>query len=292
MQLVSNCQSEESRFQQEHFRGFHSPPYAYPPPKSLLPPLRGHQHEKNVKRDYRKLGYPEIEFGGFSDVDGTVKFYARISALLTPDMTLVDFGCGRGAHTEDPVAYRRNLENFRGRAGRVIGVDVDGVGLANPTIDEFRLLPPDGIWPIESSSVDLVHSSFVMEHLPDPDLFFSEAARVLRSGGYLCLRTPNAWGYVAFVARLIPERLHKEVLRRAQPERLEKDVFPTLYRCNSLAKLRRKLSKQGFDGIAYGCESEPAYLNFWSVAYRVGVLAHKFLPGCFRSAIFVFGRKR
>jgi hypothetical protein len=39
-----------------------------------------------MKRDYRKLGYPEIEFGGFSDVDGAVKFYARVSALLTPDM--------------------------------------------------------------------------------------------------------------------------------------------------------------------------------------------------------------
>lgn len=175
----------------------------------------------HAKKDHRRAGYPEIEFGGFSDVDGSIRFFSRVAALLTSDAVVVDFGCGRGAHVEDPVVYRRNIRNFRGRVGRVIGVDLDRVGVSNPTIDEFRLLPSDGIWPIESSSVDMVLSSFVMEHLPDPDLFFSEAARVLRKGGYVCLRTPNIWGYVAIAARLIPERLHKKVLKRAQPERLE-----------------------------------------------------------------------
>src|ERR1035437_5733267 len=98
-----------------------------------------------MKTEYLKLGYPEAEFGGFSDVDGTVAFYSRVSALLTPDMSVVDFGCGRGAQTEDSSSYRQNLRRFRGRAHRVIGVDVDGVGVNNPTIDEFRLLPPGGM---------------------------------------------------------------------------------------------------------------------------------------------------
>ena len=71
-----------------------------------------------MKRDHRKLGYPEIEFGGFSDVDGSVIFYSRVTALLTPDMIMVDFGCGRGASSEDAVVYRRNLRSFRGRVRR------------------------------------------------------------------------------------------------------------------------------------------------------------------------------
>lgn len=146
-----------------------------------------------MKKEYLKRGYPEAKFGGFSDVDGTVAFYSRVSALLTPAMSLVDFGCGRGAQVEDTVVYRRHLRTFRGRVRRVVGVDVDAVGINNPTIDEFRLLAPGGMWPIDSSSVDLVFSDCVMEHLPDPDLFFSEAVRVLRKGGYLCLRTPNVW---------------------------------------------------------------------------------------------------
>ena len=245
-----------------------------------------------MNREYLKRGYPEAEFGGFSDLDGTVAFYARVTALLTPDMSLVDFGCGRGAQAEDTVAYRRNLRTFRGRVRRVIGVDIDRVGMDNPTIDEFRLLAPGGMWPIESSSVDLVFSDCVVEHLPAPDLFFGEAVRVLRKGGYLCLRTPNVWGYAAMAARLVPERLHKKVLRHAQPRRLEDDIFPTFYRCNSLAKLNGQLFKYGLDGIAYGYEAEPSYLNFAAVAYKMGVLIHKFLPGCLRSSIFVFCRKR
>ncbi|MEO8660328.1 MAG: methyltransferase domain-containing protein [Bryobacteraceae bacterium] len=245
-----------------------------------------------MKKNPSRRGYPEIEFGGFSDVDGTVRFFSRVSALLTPDAVVVDFGCGRGAQTEDPVAYRRDISNFRGRVRKVVGIDVDRAGAGNSTIDEFRHLLPDGIWPIESSTVDVVLSSFVMEHLPDPELFFSEAARVLRRGGYVCLRTPNVWGYVAVAARMIPERLHKKVLKRVQPKRLDEDIFPTLYRCNSLWKLRRQLSKHGFDGLAYGYEAEPSYLNFSSVAYRMGVWIHKFLPGPVRSAIFAFGRKQ
>ena len=243
-------------------------------------------------KEHLKRGYPEAEFGGFSDVDGTIGFYTRVSALVTSDMSLVDFGCGRGAQAEDTVLYRRNLRSFRGRVRTVIGVDVDGVGIHNPTIDEFRLLTPDGMWPIESSSVDVVFSDCVMEHLADPDLFFREAVRVLRKGGYLCLRTPNVWGYVAVAARLIPERLHKNILRRAQPTRLEDDIFRTRYRCNSLAKLRDQLSKHGFDGVVYGYDAEPSYLNFSALAYRIGVVIHRFLPGCLRSSIFVFCRKR
>jgi hypothetical protein len=42
--------------------------------------------------------YPESNFGGFSDVDGTVSFYLRVNSLLRPDSNILDFGCGRGYH--------------------------------------------------------------------------------------------------------------------------------------------------------------------------------------------------
>src|ERR1017187_7270627 len=100
---------------------------------------------RNMNREHLRRGYPEAQFGGFSDVDGSVAFYARISALLTPEMSMVDFGCGRGAQAEDTVVYRRNLRIFRGRVRKVVGVDVDPVGSNNPTIDEFRLLTPGGM---------------------------------------------------------------------------------------------------------------------------------------------------
>lgn len=57
-----------------------------------------------MKRRSRKImsyWFPEIEVGGFTSIDGTIEFYTRISALLNPSMTVLDFGAGRGAALTD-----------------------------------------------------------------------------------------------------------------------------------------------------------------------------------------------
>ena len=56
--------------------------------------------------------FPEARFGGFSRLDGTVAFYTRVQALVHPDMTVVDFGCGRGAYRDDSVAILRQMRIF------------------------------------------------------------------------------------------------------------------------------------------------------------------------------------
>src|SRR5690349_7094694 len=78
-----------------------------------------------VGSPYDHSFYPERAFGGFSDVDGTVTFYTRVNSLIDPAFRIVDFGCGRGAHSEDAVALRRDLRSFKGRVETVIGLDVD-----------------------------------------------------------------------------------------------------------------------------------------------------------------------
>lgn len=45
--------------------------------------------------------FPEVSAGGFTRMDGTVEFYTRVNALLRPDMTVLDFGAGRGAGLVD-----------------------------------------------------------------------------------------------------------------------------------------------------------------------------------------------
>jgi hypothetical protein len=95
-------------------------------------------------KDFLTQSYPESHFGGFSDIDGTVVFYTRVNALLQPSFTVVDFGCGRGEHAEDPIPFRRNLRSLKGKVSRVIGIDVDDAGLLNPTVDEFRKFVPGG----------------------------------------------------------------------------------------------------------------------------------------------------
>lgn len=234
--------------------------------------------------------YPEAAFGGFTDADGTITFYARVNSLLRPDFTVVDFGCGRGRYSEDPVTFRRDLSRLQGKVARVIGLDVDPAAAANPRLDDFRPLEPGHPWPVPDASADLVLCDQVMEHLPAPAVFFAEARRVLRSGGYLCIRTPNANSYVGLASRLIPNHLHARVLSRAQPRRKEEDVFPTLYRCNTIGALRRMMDAHGFRAAVYGYEAEPQYLAFSRLAYRVGVWVQKFAPGWLRPSIFAFGQ--
>jgi len=68
------------------------------------------------------------------------------------------------------------------------------------------------------------------------------------------------------------------------------DVFPTVYKCNSIRKLKNIMNKNGIEGVVYGYEAEPSYLSFSKIAYFLGVLHQKFAPGFIKPAIFAFGK--
>jgi SAM-dependent methyltransferase len=234
--------------------------------------------------------YPESNFGGFSDVDGTVSFYLRVNSLLRPDSKVLDFGCGRGAHQDDPVAIRAKLRILTGEQRQVIGLDRDLRASTNPFVDVF-MLSNETEWPIESESVDLCLADCVLEHLEAPDQFFVEVKRVLRPGGHLCLRTTNLWGYVALVAQLAPTSIHQRLIGWGQPDRQEQDIFKTTYRCNTVPELRETLSSFGFKHAVYTHSAEPEYLNFSSAAYWFGKQWNKHAPDVLGTTIFVFGER-
>jgi SAM-dependent methyltransferase len=230
--------------------------------------------------------YPEVRFGGFTNVDGTVAFYSRVNGVLEPSFVVLDLGCGRGAASSDRVPWRRGLRQLKPRCDRVIGADVDPTAATNPFIDEFHLIE-EGRIPLPDESVDVCVADSVVEHVESVDSFFSECARVLRSGGYLFIRTPNVWGYPAIASRVVPHRFHAALVRRTQ-----EDVFPTVYRCNSLRKLRRTLERHGFDSVVQAVEAEPGYLSFSGFLYALGVLHQRYAPSALRDTLFAYARKR
>ena len=235
--------------------------------------------------------YPESRFGGFTDVDGTVAFYNRVNVLIEPNLIVADIGCGRGAYSQDKVSLRRNLRILKGKCKRVIGIDVDNNAADNPYLDEFRLC--EGMrWPLEDGSIDLCLCDSVLEHVADPGMFFSESHRVIKSGGYLCIRTPNILSYFGLVSKLIPNRFHAEVVKSVQDKRHQEDVFPTLYRCNTKRKIRQMLAKNGFDVCVYGYEAEPTYLSFSRFWFFLGVLHQHFAPNVCKVTLFAFAQKK
>ncbi len=153
----------------------------------------------------RRRVYPEVAAGGFTRVDGTVEFYTRVNALLRSDMVVVDYGAGRGRFMEDESApLRRDLRTLQGKVAKVVGLDVDDAVLSNPVLDEAHVINPAALLPLASSSVDLVLSDFTFEHVDDAATVSGELTRILKSGGWICARTPNRFGYIGVGANLFP----------------------------------------------------------------------------------------
>lgn len=235
--------------------------------------------------------YPESNFGGFTRHDNAVAFLSRVQALAMDAKTILNIGCGRGAGKDDSCPYRAKLHDLRGSGRRVIGIDIDESAAGNPFVDEFRLIERPKSWPVETASIDLAMADYVLEHVERPEDFFEELHRVLKPGGVACLRTPNRWGYVSMLARLIPNRFHRKVVTTVQKERKDEDIFPTYYRANSKRAIRKWTRGLGLDSYAYTFEVTPVYLAFSPVLYRIGAVLHAILPPPFRSTLLVFLRK-
>lgn len=229
-------------------------------------------------------------------MDSRVAFYVRVAALMQPDMTVLDFGAGRGLYTADPIPFRRELSRLRGKVKRVIGVDVDPVVETNPDLDEKHVLSlgSDGATrlPLADRSVDLIVSSFVFEHVENPIATARELHRVLRPGGWLCALTPNRWGYIGLGNRLVPAALKSRLLHRLQPQRLDEDVFPTRYRLNDRAALRRAFPPEKWIDASYTHDPEPAYTGRSTLLWHLGLALAALTPPPLRAMRLIFLQRR
>ena len=228
--------------------------------------------------------------GGFGPIDGTVEFYERIQSLISRDSRVLNLGAGRGSwFYEDTCDLRRNLQAFKGKVLEYICADIDENVLNNPTSDRNIVLK-NGKVDLPSGSIDLIICDWVLEHVESPDIFLAEINRLLKVGGVFAARTPHECNYVSIIARLMPNRFHKRIVKLVQPNRESIDVFPTKYRMNN----RIKLSKQffNFEDFSYLYRSEPAY-NFASHFYsKILERIESVAPRITVSQIFVFKVKK
>jgi SAM-dependent methyltransferase len=247
---------------------------------------------RRARPDPKARYFPESRFGGYSDIDQLVVFYTRVRSLLEPSFTVLDIGCGRGKHAQERTA-RSSLKILNDHCKTVIGIDVNPAARDNPFVDQFHLIGANSRWPLPDASVDLAVSDYVLEHVENPGLFFSECHRVIKPGGYLCMRTTNALSYFGVAARVIPDGLHPAIVQQAYVNpRKEEDVFPTVYRCNTVHAVRRALDRHGFQHCVYGYQSDPAHFGFSRALYFLGVVHQRLAPRRIRTSIFVFAQRR
>jgi SAM-dependent methyltransferase len=196
------------------------------------------------------------------------KFYdalyrEKIAQHHRPQQRVLDAGCGR---------YMTFCKDLAPKSAMVVGLDLE------PQLETRNRNPPFGVrgdldhLPFASGTFDLIISRSVVEHLLNPVQVFKEFARVLRPGGKVVVITPNKWDYVSVIAAVTPYRFHRSLVSRIFGVS-EDDVFPTAYRANTAAAIRKTFGEAGFAD----CEIEmvnhyPAYLMFSPVLFRLGVL--------------------
>lgn len=221
-----------------------------------------------------------------------ITFYTQINALIKPNMTVLDFGAGRGSSAEWPNPFKRDLLNLKGKCAKVVGFDLDPIIRRNPLLDEAVVgESADVPLPFADNSFDLIVSRATFEHVTEPAACARELARILKPGGWLCAWTPNRWGVIAIGARLVPNAMHTQALSVLEPSRKEQDVFPTYYRMNTLGTLRRLFPEPAFTHASYTFSGQPTYhanrlwlARFWQVFEAV-------MPSPFRRMLHIFIRK-
>jgi ubiquinone/menaquinone biosynthesis C-methylase UbiE len=202
----------------------------------------------------------------------TEVYEATIRRHLVPGTHLLDVGCGRGGV----------VEQVAGEKIALTGIDPDRRSLA-----EHRL-PPKRIdravarleaIPFPAGTFDLVISSWVLEHLTEPQAAWNEIGRVLRPGGHLVILTPNLRHPVTWLNQILAR---SKSLQGALVPRLygraEGDAFPVRYRANSVPRLERLAARAGLAPMVIQTIADPTYLAFSEPLFKFGCRLERLMP--------------
>ena len=165
-----------------------------------------------------------------------------ISEHLSPHTVWLDAGCGSRLLEDDMEPVENWLASH---CKTIVGMDVSATSNRN-----IRSLIQGSLYdlPFADNSFDLITCRMVVEHLAQPRHAFSESARCLRPGGAIVVITPNLLNYAilgnAVATRMLPEKLRLRIVH-ASDSRADKDIFPVLYRANTMPRLVQSLNASG-----------------------------------------------
>ena len=165
----------------------------------------------------------------------------QLLELLPAGTRWLDLGCG---HQILPWRMDLDEKSIVERCALAVGADLDAGSLKNHESIRDRVLAKGEELPFPAGTFDLVTANMVVEHVHDPSGILKEIHRVLRPGGHFLFITPNRNSPYIRVAERTPERVKKTMVRIFE-RRAEADVFPTKYRMNTAADVRRFAAASG-----------------------------------------------
>jgi SAM-dependent methyltransferase len=196
-------------------------------------------------------------------------FEALVRRRFAAGMRVLDVGCGRGGVIE--LLWRE--------AGLPVGVDPDLASLREHRAGVRRVCALGEGLPLAGGQFDLALALWVLEHTARPERMLAEIHRALRPGGRLLFLTPNArhplvlfnrfsWAFPA-VQRVLVPRLYG---------RAEADTFRVRYQANTLPRLRALAVGAGFGVTQLTTVSDPTYLAFNGLMFRLSTALERLLP--------------
>jgi SAM-dependent methyltransferase len=171
--------------------------------------LAGDTRTETVRRFYEDVPFPDYpprDSLSWLRARAERSEFARLLDWAIPgDARIVEIGCGTG-----------QMSLYLARAHRVvIGADLTRASLKLGAaaarrfeIDQVQFIETDLQRPgLRAGAFDVVYSSGVLHHTPDPRAAFARIARVVRPGGMIVLGLYNAFGRIPFRLRRLVARL-------------------------------------------------------------------------------------
>jgi 2-polyprenyl-3-methyl-5-hydroxy-6-metoxy-1,4-benzoquinol methylase len=199
-------------------------------------------------------------------ISGHSRYVELVKQLFVPDCRWLDAGGGRRIFP-DEYDGEAGLVN---QADLVVTCDRDLQSIkAHASIQE-RVCCDLTSLPFVKESFNFITCAMVVEHLADPAKVFTQFADILDRKGRLVLFTVNVFGYatmLAMLSKVVPSHLRRFMISRITG-REERDIFPTLYRCNTIKKLSEHLGAAGLtvEKIIHE-DSRPLFRSFLPLCF-------------------------
>ncbi len=201
----------------------------------------------------------------------TLVYQEIVASYLGPGVKVLDLGCGRGGV----------IERLHPLASLAVGVDADLASLREhraPAVFRVQALAEN--LPFPPCSFDLVISSWVLEHLAEPEKTFEEIARVLKPGGHFVFLTPNLLNPIPRLGRELAKfgSFLQRSLVAGLYGRQGHDVFHPHYRANTPRRIDELASRAGLRKISLLPIGDPTYLAFNRIFFRLSVRLEDLIP--------------